>query len=487
VMVTRSRSFQYEFPPRPGPEWGSGGIFGLTQHRGVLFFDLAFEAAAHFDNGDSEQVYTFDQVGKGPPSGGDTYNAVEAVDDKIYFGGWVHAPAVYNGRQDAGGTISFRNKFSHLHEYDVKEGKVKLLWSESLHHETEWAGEVSEIVYDPLGDRLLMARADGHRNKGIFSSSRQGEVARISDLPGLKGTHFLDYVCFDVQHDWQKGMEAVQTLDLVNGKWSVAPLDYSAISADGGVVNSPSPGCAMSAYSNLFFFVRGGVVVGDPVDSPREMRFLRLFDFKTPYGPTRTMAKSVVGGPLVAFNAYSHGARSPGSGPDSSPIAGPSVLLYITPPQARIVGAFGARITGFEKVGGELLVAASNEANLGFGDATPIDTGYRDLSSFDLGNLLSSAPPVSFHALGSEVADLTWGGIPLDGYSRPSLMCDMSAGNKLTVNEYHLSLPVAAPGREDYELKPGRNRVDLSSFHGIVSFRLERKDPQANFWVQLSR
>ena len=138
-------------------------------------------------------------------------------------------------------------------------------------------------------------------------------------------------------------------------------------------------------------------------------------------------------------------------------------------------------------MGGELLVAASNEANLGFGDATPIDTGYRDLSSFDLGNLLNSAPPVTFHALGSEVGGSTWGGIPLDGYERPSLVCDISESNKLTVNEYHLSLPVALPSRESYELKPGRNRVDLAPFNGIVSFKLERKDPESNFWVTLNR
>jgi len=481
-----NRSFQFNYAPRPGPEWGSGGVFGLKHHRGVLFFDLAFEAQAHFVEGDHETVYPFDLVGPGPRSGGDTYNAVEAVDDEIYFGGWVHSPAVYNGRRNAGGTISFRNKFSHLHAYDSKERKVKLLWSDSLRHESEWAGEVSEVLYDPVGDRLVLARGDGHKNLGIFSANRRdGRVERLSELPGIKGSQFLDYLCFDVQHDWTRGMEAIQTLDLVTGKWTLTPLDYSEISVDGGSVRSPSPGCAMSAYSNLFFFVHGGVVVGDPVDAPKEMRFLRLFDFRTPYAPTRTMAKSVVGGAMVAFNAYSHGARSPGSGPDSSPIAGPSVLLYITPPQVRIVGAFGARITGFEKVGSELLVAASNEANLGSGDATPLDTGHRDISVFDLGRLLDASPPVTFHALGAQVSNETWGGIPIDGYGVCSLTADVMESNRLTVNEYHLSLPVAQPRREAYDLKQGRNHLDLSGFQGIVSFRLDRSDPGSSFWISL--
>ena len=479
-------SLQFDYPPRLGPEWGSGGIFGLKHHRGVLFFDLAFEARAHFVTRDTEKTYSFDLVGDGPRSGGDTYNAVEAVDDQIYFGGWVHSPAVYNGRKDAGGTISFQNKFSHLHAYDINEGKVRLIWKDTLRDESQWAGEVSEIVYDPFGDRLILARGDGHKNLGIYAAKmKDGNVERISDLPGLKGTHFLDYLCFDVQHDWLEGVEAIQTLDPVTGKWSVAPLDYSSISLDGGPVRGPSPGCAMSAYSNLFCFVRGGVIVGDPVDAPGQMKFLRLFDFKTPYAPARTMAKSVAGGAMVAFNAYSHGSRQMGSGPDAWPIAGPSVLLYITPPQARIVGAFGARITGFEKVGSELLVAASNEANLGFDDATPVDTGHRDLSMFELGRLLQASPPVTFYSSGSAVGEETWGGIPIDGYSRCELLADVSKENRLEVNEYRLSLPVLPCRRESSALAPGRNRLDLSAYHGILSFRLERKDPDSHFWISL--
>jgi hypothetical protein len=485
-MYRLSRSFQLDYPPRHGPEWGSGGIFGLKNHRGVLFFDLAFEAEAHFATKDEVNVYRFDLVGPGPASGGDTYNAVEAVDDQIYFGGWVHTPAVYKGRKEAGGTISFRNKFSHLHAYDIKEGKVKLLWSDTLRLESEWAGEVSEVIYDPVSDRLVFARGDGHRNLGIFSANRRdGEVERISDRPGLKGAHFLDYLCFDVQRDWTKGMQSIQTLDLVTGRWSETPVDYAAMSVDGGNVRGPSPGCAMSAYSNLFFFVHGGVVVGDPVDAPRDLKFLRLFDFGTPYSPSRTMAKPVAGGAMVAFNAYSHGARRAGSGPDSSPIAGPSVLLYITPPQARIVGAFGARITGFEKLGSELLVAASNEANLGFDDATPIDTGHRDLSLFNLGQLLQNSPPVTFHSSGSSFGDETWGGIPVDGYSRCELLCDMSKANRLEINEYRFSLPVLPSRRESNELASGRNRLDLSGYHGILSFKLEKKDPDSHFWMSL--
>ncbi len=165
----------YRFPGRYGPEWGgSGGIFGLRYHRGgTLYFTLAFEAEAHFVDVKSgeEKVYDFTLLGDAPTSGGgDTYNAVETVDEFIYFGGWVHAPAVY--RKDR--RILFTNKYSHVHAYDTKEGTVKLLWKDSIHHETDWAGgEVSDIIYDPYNDRLLLAREDGHANLGVYSLDRK--------------------------------------------------------------------------------------------------------------------------------------------------------------------------------------------------------------------------------------------------------------------------------------------------------------------------
>jgi len=483
----------YEFPPRRGPEWGSGGIFGLKYHNGVLFFDLAFEAQAHFQRTDGETVYPFDLVGGGPRSGGDTYNAVETLDDEIFFGGWVHAPAVYEGRAGKGGRILFTNKFSHLHSYDIREDKVRLLWSDTAAHQTEWAGEVSEIVYDPVGDRLIIGRADGSRNLGIYSvDRRQGRAERISELPGLKGALYLDHACFDVRRNWQSGVDAIQTIDLVTGKHSATGVDYATISVDGGGVKWPSPGCAVSAYSRFFLFVRGGLLVGDPLGDLEGMSFVRLFDFGTGYSPSRTMCKVVVGGVLVAFNAYSNAFIHPRNDFESDAkeyanfISGPSVLLYVTPPQARVVSALGARITGFEKIGEKLLVASSSAANLGADDATPMDTGHRDLSVFGLGQTLLSSPSVAFSTTGKRVANDHWGGVPLDGHRRSSLTVDGGGENRLTVFEYDLGLPVRRARSESFALAPGRQAVDLSSFHGVVSFKFEKADTSSTIRIDLA-
>jgi hypothetical protein len=489
-----SRIPQFEFPPRYGPEWGSGGIFGMKYHRGVLAYTLAFEAEVHLQREEGEKVYRYDLVGKPPRSGGDTYNAVEAVDDEIYFGGWVHAPAVYEGRTRKGGKILFNNKFSHIHSYDTKEDRVRLLWKDTLAHEWKWAGEVSHLVYDPVGDRLLVARADGHENLGVFTVDRRtGAAERISETPALKGTPHLDHVCFDVRRDWTKGVEGIQTLDLVTGKWSVTPVDFARDSVDGGGAYWPGAGCAISAYSRLFFFVRGGVLVGDPLGDLEGIKFMRLFDFGTDYSPSRTVCKAVGGGILVAFSAYSQSFLHPRSDFETSMKAranfvnGPSVLVYITPPQARVVGAFGGRVTSFEKVGDKLVVAGSTAANLSADDATPVDTGYRDISVLDLGSVLAGRPFVTYDVLGEHVMDGAWGGIPLGGGEGAEMSIESSVENRMTVFEYDLGLPVDSARSEAVPVVAGRQSVDLSGYRGIVSFRLEKADPRAKIQVRLGR
>lgn len=483
-LIDRITDFRYT--PRYGPEWGSGGIFGLTYHRGILYFTLAFEAEAHFIGSDRSRVYRFDLVGvkPGSRSGGDTYNAVEVVDDEIYFGGWVHAPPVYLGKVNRRGRISFNNKFSHIHSYDICEDLVKVLWTDSINHETEWAGEVSEIIYDPIGDGLFIGRADGHKNLGIYYMDRRGgRMSCISDIPGLKGTRYLDQVCFDATRNWVKGVEAIQTIDLVTKDLEVKEVDYRKLSIDGGDVWWPYPGCATSAYSRIFFFVRGGMIVGDPTGDVEELMFIRLFDFGyTGYSPSRTMAKSMAGGVLVAFNSYTHGVIHPRNDFEEKLkesfnfIVGPSILLYITPPIARVVSTFGARITGFESIGGKLIIALSNEANLAADDATPIDTGVRELIVLDHDQIFTSqSKPVYFQLLGRYVRDTVWGGIPLYGYREPRMIIGSRGGEdvKLTIYSYDLNLPALRAEVDSYTVKYGES-IDLSMFKdSIVSFKFD--------------
>jgi hypothetical protein len=295
-----------------------------------------------------------------------------------------------------------------------------------------------------------------------------------------------------VRRDWTRGVEGIQTLDPVTGKWTTAQVDFAKDSIDGGGAYWPGAGCAISAYSRLFFFVRGGVLIGDPLGNLEKMRFVRLFDFGTDYSPSRTVCKAFGGGILVPYSAYSQSFLHPRNEFETNMkgranfINGPSVLLYITPPQVRIVGAFGGRITTFEKIGDKLLMGSSTAANLGGNDGTPVDTGIRDLSAFDLATLLGCTPPVTFAVSGDHVMDAPWGGIPLDGRKKAELEISASADNILTVFEYSLCLPVSDARPEKTAVIRGRQRVDLAGYRGIVSFKLERADPAARFDLRLA-
>jgi hypothetical protein len=292
----------YRFPPRYGPEWGSGGIFGLRYHRGILYFTLAFEAEAHFINVKSgeEKTYDFTLLGDSPTSGGDTYNAVETVDEFIYFGGWAHAPAIY--REDR--QILFTNKYSHVHAYDTEEGSVELIWKDSIHHESEWAGEVSDIIYDPYNDRLLLAREDGHANLGVYSINRNtGAAERLLKRPSPKGVLVHDSAFFGVGKNFDWGLMEFWALDLISGKWDEFKPGGSV---DGAPYLRPALGAMASAYNRAFAFVRGGIFAGNPYMG-EELTFYRLFDFHTLYAPFRVNAINVGGGILTAFNAHHDG------------------------------------------------------------------------------------------------------------------------------------------------------------------------------------
>lgn len=496
----------HDHPPSYAPEWGSGGIFGLKYYRDVLYYTLAFDAIASFVRDNGIERYHFEQVGPLPTSGGDTYNAVEAVDDTIYFGGWVHAPAIYKGQEAAmRGSILFTNKYSHVHAYDIEDRRVTLLWKDGAGKQDEWAGEVSEIIYNPVQDELLIARGDGTINLGVYAIDRRsGESRRLSERPALKGALVYEYACFDVLERqikdihgvlFTKAVTGVQCVNLTNDKVVVTPLDdIQRRSVDGAPVSWPQTGPAASAYGRFFLFVKGGVFVGNPLDEATEpMRFVRLFDFgDSGYFSRRTMARPVGGGVLVAFNAYSESLVKPTNQFEemvaraTNTIVGPSVLLYITPPTARIVAALGARITSFESVGDRLVIGANTMSNTSRYNALPIDIGYRSFTIVPISIIENHPPPVRFNVPGMLVKDKVFGGIPLSGYTRPSLKVMASKGNRLHVYEYDLSLPASSASEEVYNIREGRNVIDLSGYgNSVLSFKLDEPDAKLTLKVDL--
>ncbi len=485
------------YPPRYGPEWGSGGIFGLKYYRGVLYFTLAFEAIAHFIMDDGVRKYRYEYVGSLPTSGGDTYNAVETVDDEIFFGGWVHAPAVYSGRREGyRATISFVNKYSHVHKYNISEDSITLLWKEGLHHETDWVGEVSEIIYDAVNDRLLLARADGMKNLGVYQIDRKGgNYKQLSPIPAMKGSLFYDHACFDMFQDWINGVNGIQCIDLIENKVRYVKLDdVSRISIDGGGAEWRLTGTSITAYGRFFLFVRGGAFIGNPIDESIEpVKFVRLFDFGlSGYNARRTMAKPFGGGILIPYNAYTEAIIYPTNEVEerlklaTNTIVGPSILLYISPPIAKIVGAFGARITGIEVIGDKLLLAVNTMANTGRYDALPIDAGFRGFIALNHDIINKDPPSIRFKVLGIQVRGRIFGGVPLTGYREPMLKIYAKKSNKLYIYEYDLSLPLEEPKVDSYNISMGMNMVELNGYrNSIVAFKLHDEDNSSRIIIDL--
>jgi hypothetical protein len=194
----------------------------------------------------------------------------------------------------------------------------------------------------------------------------------------------------------------------------------------------------------------------------------------------------------VAFNAYSESLVRPANQFEemvaraTNTIVGPSVLLYVTPPTARIVGAFGARVTSFESVGDRLVIGANTMSNTSRYNALPLDIGYRGFIIEDISQLLGSSPSVRFSVPGALVRDKVFGGIPLSGYRSPRLVIRAGRGNRLHVYEYDLSLPAQEAYEETYDISSGKNVIDLSGFgNSILSLKLDEADLRARIIVDL--
>ncbi len=478
------------FPGGRGPERGSGGIYGLLVHNGVMYFTLAYEAKAYFVDPDGvRRIYGYELVGApGPRSGGDSHNTSTAVDDWIYFGGWVHAPPLYR-RQGGRRVIDFKRKFSHIHAYSISENRVYLLWQEGLNDPSHWAGEVSELVYDPLADRLLVARGDGHDRLGVYEAPARPSLGRpirpLIPIRTLKGARFLDEACFTIHRGWSNTGGLV-CIELGGNKYRIveAPADYSQISADGSGVEYARSGWVSSLGVYLVSAVRGGLLSlhGD------ELWFHRLLDFPpSPYGPLKVNAAPVLGGILTAWNAYScstlAGAREMSGelqAASRSP-PGPTVLVHIAPPIARIVAVAGVRVTSLAPAGGEVIVASNTWPGLERYDATRIDPGTKTLTVIPETLVASPRPPpLRFNIPGGWIAGRTWGGIPLYGYREARLILRGCSGGVLNVYTYDLATPPGGAEKDRYIVSPWEKAsIDLAPHGwGIVSFKVEACKPE---------
>ena len=335
---------------------------------------------------------------------------------------------------------------------------------------------------------MLLAREDGDENLGIYTLDRDSGVAeRIREEPTLKGEILHDSIFFASGDNFSTGIKKILCLDIIENKWTTYNLT-GVKTLEGDKLFMPSVGDMASAYNRLFTFVRGGILVGNPLNDEK-FKYVRLLDFFTFQAPMRSNVLYVNGGLLIPYNAHHDAIYRPKGFEDkikstfSNTIAAPTLLLYIIPPMIKIVGVFGARITSMEKIGDKILMATNTAPNVGAEDATPYDTGYRGFSVMDINALQNTPPPVSISfptALPSlakkKMKHNIFGGIPLDGYKEANLIFYSSKTNEMKVYQYDLSLPLNSAIKDKFDIAPGKNIIDLSSFSGVVSFSLAKED-----------
>lgn len=469
--------------PSYAPEWSSGGIYGLHYHKGALLYTVAFDALTIIYHKGRVKEYRYELIGEPPRSGGDTYGAAAGVDDTLFFGGWVHAPAHYDVAKRK---ITFHHKYSHLHRIDLRDMEVSLMYKDGPGLEDSWSAEISDILYNPVEDSLILFRGDGHFGHGVYTLDREGRrVVRLSSTPVLRGTFFLDQLIAGVfcPPGFTVPAPSLQIFDMENKEARITRYDTVA-SADG----SPPEGKSIVALSplrnKLYAFVDDGIFVGDPTGTYNwnpDSVFIRLFatgEGVARYSLCRRVKAVNFGGGLLVPVTKSDIENSP------TPAASASgILLFIDDSYTKIIHASG-RITGLAATPDSILLATASSENTQ--TSTRIDYCFKQILKLPHDIINRNPPPISLTVAKQIVNNEQLGGIPLTGYLKKRAVITLSSDNRMIIREYDLSTPQDGADTERYMLKKGRNEISLDGFGRIVSFKFEKNDKTGSLYLYLA-
>jgi len=473
---------------KPSPEWGGGGIYGLHYHHGHIILTRAFEAETIVASTSCQiETYHYEQIGPPPRSGGDTYNAVTAVDNRIYFGGWVHAPADYRD-----GKLLFTNKYSHIHYYDTDNYEFKLIWRESIHHPTQWAGEVTDLEHNPLTGDLLVARGDGQQNIGAYilrKTSQGWRIQRLTKGTYLRVTTYNDKACYIEDPRWTTRPFHLKCYDLETYREEETITINPAEPADMlGPITYPRPGDITPLHTGVYLTAKGLLAI----INEETVKTIRLLDMgPAPYSPFRCNNLPILGGILAAYNTA---VMTTITGTDEVPreIQEASktppldtLLLHITPTSIRIIARLGLRATSLALVAGEIWIATNTLPNLERYDATKTDWSTKTITKLPPTLITNpQPPPITITLRGKDIQDKPFGGIPLEGYKTPKLTIKATKTNTLHITTY---TPQAETIDQDKTpIKPGKNTIPLTQYTPLITaMKLEKPDPKATIIIHL--
>jgi hypothetical protein len=477
---------------RLAPEWGSGGVYSLAAPRWGVFYVLSFEGlAVSASCTEGERGIAVASIAElaglkgGRSVGGDTYNARTLVDSRVFFAGWAH----FAGEEDlrsvaATRRLSFSSKYSYFAVWDGDEMEGWVAWMDGPGRGGEWPGEVSEILYNPVRDSLLLARGDGHFSLGVYEAPvprRKGSrvsAALVDGFRPLKGALGLDAACFSSHRGWG-GSPGLACYDAATLRRFYSAESRGAV--DGWPLRHYRSGPVFHLGTYVYVAHRGGVTLFDPLGggSPRTYR---LLDFPgSTYGPLRVNAEPALGGYLVPFT-HSAATIKGGDYPEeiyveARRLSAPTLLVYFYHRGVRVAGVAGYRVTSLTSRGGLLAVAWNTEPNLERLDLTLSEHGEKGITILSLESLLESRPPPLRISYSPRPGD-AFGGLPLEGYLRVEAVLKGCPGGTLRV--YYYDLASEAPEAEVYRVEGGGAlRISLDAGGGLASFLVEGcRDPR---------
>ena len=428
-------------PPR-GRRWCRGGVTGLVQAGGTLYYMLGCEAEARFlDLADcGERVYRMEALGPGPWRGGDEYNAATAVDEMVYFAGWAaEAVLTPQGVEE--------RRLVHVHSYNASSGAVALLWR------SESRGHVTSLIYNPARDSVVASIGGGHERPGVYEVTRAGEARQVSPVRVAPGAWAWGLLCYP-HDDASGGKPGLTCLD---------PIDYRGVTTSSRGAEDSIDGHAhwggpraAAAYGERLLVAGRGCLASYP--DPGSGGPPRIYRLLSGTGHEPVPRAAVAGGSVYV-------AYRPVGG------SGASLVVELAPPTARIAAVMGYRVTSVSYAAGSLLVAWSSHG--------AESRGVTAIPSWRLHGG-EAAPATLRLRLSTEPR----GGVPLQGYRDPEAQIHVTKGNTLTIYAYDLSTEPGEAEATRYSVSSGLNTLSLRDYRGmIVSLRLSEPDPGA--WARL--
>lgn len=386
--------------------------------------------------------------------GGDTWGAITATPDSVFFGGFVYADVSLDGHN-----LVFTNKYSHIHRIGHDGRTVSLVWYDGPGGTNYYVGEVTDMLYSPKEDAILFTRGDGGKDIWKLDLNTM-EVTKLTDtnMSLLKMELFDDMIITGGPDVYgTDGHIVIYNLrDRTTKVITDANLAYyigSRLTKMGGQV--------VQTMNRVWIFGSGSAVEFEPkYDVYYHFPFFRFNKSKKVVG-RRSQKVYINGIPIVAVNAMDV---------DDEPRAPAGLLLRFNLPVPQIVMPTGY-VTGLETDGKYIYIASTPQNHSYRGNPVTYQPGRGGIFAIPVSEVFRKPlAPIEFH---DEVANWSAGdyylGVPISGFSKKILK--VKAPSSLTLRIVFYSLWPGGDFTEylDMNLEAGLNTIDISSYSGIVA------------------